>query len=179
MRWQTLSEGKWIFLTLAVAAAGAWFYAPWAALLPLALIAFSLWFFRDPERRIPDGPGLIVSPADGRVTDIAEIEEIEIRATAEGIELRMALAEPRADAFVERRRYMAGPTGCGLCGIDSLKEATKTPPVVTADRRVTIADIRAAVAALPAAQSLHGAAEIPREPRLLRNLAALSQAHDH
>ena len=78
MRWQTLSEGKWIFLTLAVAAAGAWFYAPWAALLPLALIAFSLWFFRDPERRIPDGPGLIVSPADGRVTDIAEIEEIEV-----------------------------------------------------------------------------------------------------
>jgi phosphatidylserine decarboxylase len=78
MRWQTLSEGKWIFLTLVVAAAGAWFYAPWAALLPLALIAFSLWFFRDPERRIPDGPGLIVSPADGRVTDIAEIEEIEV-----------------------------------------------------------------------------------------------------
>ena len=78
MRWQTLSEGKWIFLTLVVAAAGAWFYAPWAALLPLGLIAFSLWFFRDPERRIPDGPGLIVSPADGRVTDIVEIEEIEV-----------------------------------------------------------------------------------------------------
>ena len=78
MRWQTLSEGKWIFLTLAIAAAGAWLYAPWFALLPLALIAFSLWFFRDPERRIPDGPGLIVSPADGRVTDIAEIEEIEV-----------------------------------------------------------------------------------------------------
>lgn len=78
MRWQTLSEGKWIFLTLVVAAAGAWFYAPWAAVLPLALIAFSLWFFRDPERRIPEGPGLIVSPADGRVTDIEEIEELEV-----------------------------------------------------------------------------------------------------
>lgn len=78
MRWQTLSEGKWIFLTLVVAAAGAWFYAPWTAALPLALIAFSLWFFRDPERRIPEGPGLIVSPADGRVTDIEELEEIEV-----------------------------------------------------------------------------------------------------
>lgn len=92
---------------------------------------------------------------EGIVASPAEIEEIEIRPTDEGIELRIALAEPRADAFVERRRYMAGPTGCGLCGIDSLKEATKAPPVVTADRRVTIADIRAAVAALPAAQSLH------------------------
>ena len=78
MRWQTLSEGKWIFFTLAAAAAGAWFVSPWLTVLPLALIAFSLWFFRDPERRIPDGPGIIVSPADGRVTDIAEIEEIEV-----------------------------------------------------------------------------------------------------
>ena len=78
MRWQTLSEGKWIFLTLILAAAVAWFYAPWAAVVPLALIAFSLWFFRDPERRIPGDPGLIVSPADGRVSDITEIEEIEV-----------------------------------------------------------------------------------------------------
>ncbi len=92
---------------------------------------------------------------EGIVAAPGEIEEIEIRPTDEGIELRMALAEPRAGAFVERRRYMAGPTGCGLCGIDSLKEATKTPPVVTADPRVTRADIAAAVAALPAAQSLH------------------------
>ncbi len=92
---------------------------------------------------------------EGIVASPAEIEEIEIRSTDEGIELRMALAEPRADAFVERRRYMAGPTGCGLCGIDSLKEATKTPPVVTADPRIARADIAAAIAALPVAQSLH------------------------
>jgi len=92
---------------------------------------------------------------EGIVASPAEIEEIEIRPTAEGIELRMALAGNRADAFVERRRYLAGPTGCGLCGIDSLKEATKTPPVVTADARVSVADIRASVAALPAAQALH------------------------
>jgi len=92
---------------------------------------------------------------EGIVAAPGEIEEIEIRPTDEGIELRMALAEPRADAFVERRRYLAGPTGCGLCGIDSLKEATKAPQVVTADARVTRADIAAAVAVLPVAQSLH------------------------
>ena len=78
MRWQTLLEGKWVFLSLAALAAAAWFVWPWLAAVPSALILFSLWFFRDPHRTIPDGPGLIVSPADGRVTDIAEIEEIEV-----------------------------------------------------------------------------------------------------
>jgi phosphatidylserine decarboxylase len=78
MRWQTLCEGKWIFITLIMAAVAAWFYAPLLAAVPVALLLFTLWFFRDPPRRIPDGPGLIVSPADGRITDIEEIEEIEL-----------------------------------------------------------------------------------------------------
>jgi phosphatidylserine decarboxylase len=78
MRWQTLWQGKWIILTLVAGTAAAWLAAPVSAVLPAALLAFTLWFFRDPVRRIPDGPGLIVSPADGRVTDIEEIDEIEL-----------------------------------------------------------------------------------------------------
>ena len=78
MRWQTLWQGKWILLILVACTAAAWFFAPWWTILPAALLAFTLWFFRDPARRIPDAPGLIVSPADGRVTDIEEIDEIEL-----------------------------------------------------------------------------------------------------
>jgi len=78
MRWQTIWQGKWILLALGILAAAASLWSPWLALLPAALLVFTLWFFRDPPRRIPEGPGIIVSPADGRVTDIAEIEELEV-----------------------------------------------------------------------------------------------------
>ena len=48
-----------------------WLAAPAFAAVPIVLAAFFLWFFRDPQRTISAEPGLIVSPADGKVTDIS------------------------------------------------------------------------------------------------------------
>jgi phosphatidylserine decarboxylase len=78
MRWQTLWQAKWILLILAATFAGVWAWTPWAALAPAGMILFTLYFFRDPHRRIPEGEDVIVSPADGRVTDIGEMDEEEV-----------------------------------------------------------------------------------------------------
>ncbi len=51
----------------------AWFAGPFWAIPAWLLAAFCLWFFRDPERVVPDVPGAIVSPGDGKVTDVAKI----------------------------------------------------------------------------------------------------------
>ncbi|MBI3098772.1 MAG: phosphatidylserine decarboxylase family protein [Planctomycetes bacterium] len=61
----------------AALAVGAWQLAPPLAAASLLPVAFTAWFFRDPERSIPAGPGLLVSPADGTVTEIAEVDEPE------------------------------------------------------------------------------------------------------
>lgn len=59
---------------LGVAVLLAWFAGPMWAVVPLVLTIFFLWFFRDPERAIPHAPGAVVSPADGKVTDISVME---------------------------------------------------------------------------------------------------------
>lgn len=95
------------------------------------------------------------SLAEGIVADLAEIRDLDIVPTADGVELRMWLSQKRDAVFVDRRRYMAGPTGCGLCGLESLAEAMRPPPRIDAQLRVPAAAIAAAIAMVPSAQAFN------------------------
>ena len=82
---------------LLVAAVVVWATHSWAwAALPILLAAFFLWFFRDPQRQIPVGEGLIVSPGDGLVTEAVAI------ATAEGPRQRISIFLSVFDVHINR-----------------------------------------------------------------------------
>jgi FdhD protein len=91
--------------------------------------------------------GIIQSPDDLDSLDIVELDD--------GIELRMWLAQAKADRLSERRRHIAGPTGCGLCGIDSIAEAIRPAAIVTPGRSFSPHQITAAMQSIPALQTIN------------------------
>jgi FdhD protein len=95
------------------------------------------------------------SHTEGIISSGDEIRHFEIIEDDIGVELRMWLSDARAAALGERRRHLAGPTGCGLCGIESLAEALRPPPRVRATETFTPADIMRALEALAPRQELN------------------------
>ena len=81
MRRQTLAEGGWIFAILIVLMFGSWWLSPWLSLVFLALILYTLAFFRDPDRLVPADANSVVAAADGKITDIIEIDEPDVLKT--------------------------------------------------------------------------------------------------
>lgn len=110
------------------------------------------------------------SLAEGIVYGPQDISALEIVASDLGIELRMNVAEGRMSSYSDRRRYLAGPTGCGLCGIESLDEAMRPAAKVSGRLNVSPTAIAAAMNALSPAQLLN------RETRAVHAAAFWTQA---
>jgi len=93
---------------------------------------------------------------EGFISGQQDVREFEQVAHDNGIEARFWLREDRGAALAARRRAMAGPIGCGLCGIDSLEQALRRVPVVTApDLRMPASVIARAPDMLAAQQPMH------------------------
>lgn len=77
MRFQTLYEGRWIFAILLILAVASAFLSMWLLFVFVALILYTLAFFRDPNRADPADQRAVVAAADGIVADIEEVDENE------------------------------------------------------------------------------------------------------
>src|SRR3954469_22463684 len=85
----------------------------------------------------------------------SEIFEIDFEPAGRGIEVQLRIAGQRMAALQERRRSLAGRTGCGLCGVESLDAALRPVPATHATATVSRAAIARAMAALPAHQRIN------------------------
>ena len=148
---------------------------------PLARLAFQAGTFQRGARMLPEETAVALSyngttqavmmATPAALEDFArgftltegiaapdEIDSITVVETDLGIDLQIWLRPEAEGRLAARRRTMAGPVGCGLCGIDSLEEAVRRlPPVTASALRLTPAQVFAAVSALPAQQPLHDA----------------------
>ncbi len=97
------------------------------------------------------------SLTEGIIDRPEQIEEFSVVEAAGGLELRMWLAPERAEIAERRRRRIAGPSGCGLCGIESLTAALPRVTKVSSGTRFTANQVAVAASALPAGQILNKA----------------------
>jgi FdhD protein len=92
--------------------------------------------------------GIVQSPDHILSLDVVDLDD--------GIELRMWLAPSRAERINERRRQIAGPTGCGICGIESIAEAIRPAAIVAKGRGFAAAEIATAMQGLAPLQEING-----------------------
>ena len=95
------------------------------------------------------------SLSEGIVRSADEIETLDIVELDDGIELRMWLKPSSAELVNERRRHIAGPTGCGICGVESIAEAVRPAAIVPKGRSFAPAEIMAAMAGITVLQQIN------------------------
>ena len=115
---------------------------------------------------------------EGAISALADVESFEIVTQPAGIEARFWIAETRAKTLADRRRRMAGPVGCGLCGIDSLDAALRALPRVTSGLALDPAEIAGAPDALKIHQPLHDRTRAIHAAGFLRPGAGIALARE-
>lgn len=93
--------------------------------------------------------------AEGIVASASEFELVDILQADRGVTLQGLIPDNRFEALQERRRSLAGRSGCGLCGIEALEDAVRPLPRVQCSASVSREAIAAGMRALARGQSLN------------------------
>ncbi len=97
------------------------------------------------------------SLTEGIVGGIDEIEAVEVEEAGDGIDIQIRLKDQANRRFEARRRRLAGPVGCGLCGIESIDEAMRAvPSVAGVPLPLAEGEIALAMKELSGRQAMHG-----------------------
>lgn len=96
------------------------------------------------------------SLTEGIISSPEEVETVEVQDQGAGIDIQIRLKDSANRRFEARRRRLAGPVGCGLCGIESIEEAMRSVDKVGSSKlTLTAADIVRSVRLLSKVQPLH------------------------
>lgn len=96
------------------------------------------------------------SLSEGILESAAELYDIQFQETPKGVAVHMTISPRRSQALKSRRRSLAGRTGCGICGVDSLDEAVRPIRKVPAGRTFAVDGVVRALEMLPALQVMNG-----------------------
>jgi FdhD protein len=94
------------------------------------------------------------SLSEGIIAHAGECYGIEVEAECDGIAVQLQIGGAALHALKERRRSLAGRTGCGLCGVDSLKQVARALPQLAPAQGFHAAAVRRALDAVGAEQAL-------------------------
>ncbi|MCX2696609.1 MULTISPECIES: formate dehydrogenase accessory sulfurtransferase FdhD [Ochrobactrum] len=95
------------------------------------------------------------SLTEGIISQFSEIEDLNIEVLDKGIDIQMRLVDARNEMLTARRRFMAGPVGCGLCGIDSIDQAIRPLAGIETQTMFEAVSVIAAVSELGRLQQLN------------------------
>jgi formate dehydrogenase accessory protein FdhD len=95
--------------------------------------------------------------SEGVVERAEEFELVDCLRTGHGVSLHALIPQVRLDALEQRKRNLAGRSGCGLCGVESLQEAVRPVRRVESGARVEAAMIRRGLRELSERQPLNDA----------------------
>jgi formate dehydrogenase accessory protein FdhD len=95
--------------------------------------------------------------SEGVVEDAKEFELVDCLRTGHGVSLQALIPQSRLDALEQRKRNLAGRSGCGLCGVESLQEAVRPLQRIGSDTRIKTAMVRRGLQELAQRQPLNRA----------------------